>query len=73
MINFLPTSDALKHEIDALRDRCRPYLDPTGAIYRIRKLQHEASTARPEPPPPVVFDLDRYRHLHTHGTDPEAA
>jgi len=69
---MIPTSDALDREIDALVHRCRPYLDPTGAIARIRRLQHAASTAAPDSGEPVVFELDRYRRI-ANGTDPEAA
>lgn len=40
---MIPGSDPLDREVERLIARCRPYVDVTGAIYRIRALQHDAT------------------------------
>ena len=72
----LPTTAKLEAEIERLVARCSPYVDPTGAIHRIRALQHAASTAPTTTrggAGAVVFDLDAYRRRHDDDPPPEAA
>lgn len=76
---MIPGSGALDLEIERLIARCRPYVDVTGAIYRIRDLQHRASTGRTSTHgDPQVFDLEAFRTRHEAGCyqdddGPEAA
>jgi hypothetical protein len=56
----IPTSPALDAHLDSMVAHYGEYLEPEirADLLQLRRLQHEASTAKGETP---VFDMDEYR------------